>query len=65
MARNESKWLDMGLNDSKWIEMLDFGSQGVTPLQKRYAKMCQKGAKKFCFKELEVQKCQNMPKKIY
>ena len=33
-------------NGLKWFE---FGSQGVTPLQKRDANMCQKGAKKFLF----------------
>ena len=43
----------MTQNGLKWLE---FGSQGVTPLQKRDAKMCQKGAKSFCYKELEVQK---------
>jgi hypothetical protein len=34
----------MTRNGLKWLE---FGSQGVTPLQKRDAKMCRKGAKKF------------------
>ena len=46
----------MTQNGLKWLE---FGSQGVTPLQKRDAKMCQKVPQSFCFKELEVQK---MPK---
>ena len=36
----------MTQNGLKWLE---FGSQGVTPLQKRDAKMCQKGAKKKVF----------------
>ena len=46
----------MTRNGLKWLE---FGSQGVTPLQKRDAKICQKGGKKFFFKEVKVQK---MPK---
>ena len=34
----------MTQNGLKWLK---FGSQGVTPLKKRDAKVCQKGAKKF------------------
>ena len=54
----------MTQNGLKWLE---FGSQGVTPLQKRDAKMCQKGAKKFffCFKELDVRKKSKICQKIY